>query len=190
LIARITFLTKRKRKPLQVEKAKMETKRKLRKPNPLHAEFHHSHDQVARLVYDIITIIDRGWVAALMWKGKAYEAAAHYLLSLTAPKDPNARCVKGLSDSFRKSAPVKVRHHACHNKCSKTGHPDSEYPAMINRFGFSEEMAAEWLAGKPPWLKAVDRPWKDRRRRPASASGTPRAIERAEAPTVDELFES
>jgi hypothetical protein len=138
-----------------------------RKLNPyLHAEFDHSHIQVARLVYDIVTIIDRGWVAALMWKGKAYEAAAHYLLSLTAPKGPNARCVKGLSDSFHKSAPVKHRHHACPNKYSKTGHPDSEYPAMINLFGFSEEMAAEWLAGKPPWLKAVDRPMKDRRRRP------------------------
>jgi hypothetical protein len=73
---------------------------KKRKLNPNFAEADHCHVPVARYASHLVSVLNRGWLPALLWKGKVFKAIVHFMFSFTKPEDVTASCVRGLSDTF------------------------------------------------------------------------------------------
>jgi hypothetical protein len=124
--------------------------KKKMKVNPDFAEADHCHAPVTRYARHLIRVLNRGWLLALLCKGKVFKGLAHFLFSFTPPKDANASCVRGLADAFQTSGPVQWKHHICH--IEDAAHGDTPYPPQVNLVGFTKEQAKLWLETHPPWI--------------------------------------
>ena len=98
---------------------------------------------MARYARHLVSVLNRGWLPALLWKGKVFKAIVHFMYSFTAPEDVTASCVRGLSYAFHTSGPLQWKHQKCHQEDNY--HADTVYPAQVNLVGFTKEQATLWL---------------------------------------------
>jgi hypothetical protein len=125
-------------------------KKKRKKPhmNPIFAEADHSHVELTRYAKLVAKAIGHGWLPALIYKEKTFNAMCHLLFSFDKPEDINADFVRGLGEVFLTTAPVQLKHHVCHN--ADRHHGDTPFPHVKNLLGFSSAQARSWL--QPLWI--------------------------------------
>jgi hypothetical protein len=116
---------------------------KKRKLNPNHAEADHCHVPVARYARHLVSVLNRGWLPALLWKGKVFKAIVHFMYSFTAPEDVTASCVRDLSDAFHTNGTVQWKHQKSGGQLScRYGVPGPSEPGRVYK-GASHALARD-----------------------------------------------